>query len=250
MSQKIESVLKETRSFPPSAAFRARAALGDPGHVARLYRESIDDPEAFWGRIARELPWLAPFERVLDWSQKPFARWFVGGKTNASHVCLDQHLTGARRDKLAILWEGEPGDVERYTYAELHAEVCRVANALKARGVKKGDRVAIYLPMIPELAFSVLACARIGAIHSVIFGGFSAQSIKDRVLDGGCTAVITADGGWRRGKVLPLKPVVDEALQSVPNVHTVFVAQRGGNEIAWQSGRDVWLGELASKQAP
>jgi acetyl-CoA synthetase len=248
-SERIESYLAETRSFPPDAAFRARARLGDPALVERMYRESIDDPEAFWGRIGRELPWLKPFERVLDWSQKPFARWFVGGKTNASWLCLDQHLAGPRRDKLALVWEGEPGDGERYTYAELHREVCKTANALKARGVKKGDRVALYMPMIPELVFAVLACARIGAIHSVIFGGFSARSITDRVLDGGCTAVITADGCWRRGKLLPLKPVVDEALQSVGQVHTVFVARRGGNEIEWQSGRDVWLGELASKQS-
>jgi acetyl-CoA synthetase len=164
-------------------------------------------------------------------------------------VCLDQHLDGPRRDKLALVWEGEPGDGERYTYAELHAWVCRFANSLKARGVKKGDRVAIYMPMIPELAFAVLACARISAIHSVIFGGFSAQSIRDRVQDGGCTAVITADGGWRRGKVLPLKPVVDEALAGLDTVHTVFVAKRAENEIEWTAGRDVWLGELARKQS-
>ncbi len=249
MGQEIESILREDRSFPPSEAFRARARLSDPAEYERLLRESIEQPEAFWGRVARELPWLAPFERVLDWSAKPFAKWFVGGKTNASYVCLDQHLTTARRDKLAIVWEGEPGDVERYTYAELHHEVCRFANALKARGVKKGDRVALYLPMIPELVFSVLACARIGAVHSVIFGGFSAQSIKDRVLDGGCTAVITADGGWRRGKILPLKAVVDEALAGSTSVHTVFVAARAGNDVEWQSGRDVWLGQLVSKQS-
>ena len=246
----IESILKETRSFPPSEAFRARARLSDPALYERMYRESIDDPEAFWGRVARELPGLAPFERVLDWSQKPFAKWFVGGRTNASFVCLDQHLRTERRDKVALIWEGEPGEVRRFTYAELHAEVCKLANALKSRGVKRGDRVALYMPMIPELVFSVLACARLGAIHSVIFGGFSAQSIKDRVLDGGCTAVITADGCWRRGKVLPLKPVVDEALAGVSGVHTVLVAQRAGNEVAWQAGRDVWLSELSSKQEP
>jgi acetyl-CoA synthetase len=248
MSQ-IDSILKENRSFPPSADFRARARLSDPAEYERLYRESLDDPDAFWGRIARELPWMTPFEQVLDWSAKPFARWFGGGRFNASAVCLDQHLDGPRRDKLALVWEGEPGDGERYTYAELHAWVCRFANSLKARGVKKGDRVAIYMPMIPELAFAVLACARIGAIHSVIFGGFSAQSIRDRVQDGGCTAVITADGGWRRGKVLPLKPVVDEALAGLDTVHTVFVAKRAENEIVWTAGRDVWLGELARKQS-
>ncbi|MEQ1894713.1 MAG: acetate--CoA ligase [Planctomycetota bacterium] len=249
MSQEIESVLHETRSFPPPPGFRARTGLTDPREYEKLYKESIDDPEAFFGRVARELPWMKPFERVLDWSAQPFARWFVGGKTNASWVCLDQHLDGPRRDKLAFLWVGEPGDVRRFTYAEAHVEVCRIANALKSRGVKKGDRVALYMPLVPELAFAVLACARIGAIHSVIFGGFSAQSIKDRVLDGGCTAVITADGGWRRGKVLALKPVVDEALASISSVHTVFVARRARNEVAMQAGRDVWLDELAARQS-
>ncbi|MSR62665.1 MAG: acetate--CoA ligase [Planctomycetes bacterium] len=249
MSPDIDSVLNETRRFPPSAEFQARAQLSDPAQYERLYRESIEDPDAFWGRVARELPWQQPFERVLDWSAKPFARWFVGGKLNLSMACLDQHVAAGRGGRTAIVWEGEPGDSERYTYAELLAEVCRTANALKARGVKKGDRVALYMPMIPEIVLAMLACARIGAIHSVIFGGFSAQSIKDRVLDGGCTAVITADGSWRRGKVLPLKPVVDEALLGVKSVHTVFVVQRAANEIEWQSGRDVWLSELARKQS-
>jgi len=244
----IESYLAENRSFPPPAAFRQRARLSDPAEAERLYRESIDQPEAFWGRVARELPWLRPFERVLDWSDKPFARWFVGGRLNASHVCLDQHASGPRRDKTAILWEGEPGDVRRFTYAELLAEVCRTANALRSRGVKKGDRVAIYMPMIPELAVALLACARIGAIHSVIFGGFSAQAIRDRVQDGGCTAVITADGAWRRGQILPLKAAVDEALTGVQGVHTVFVARRAGTPSAWTEGRDVWLDELTASQ--
>ncbi len=245
MSQ-IESVLKETRSFPPSAAFRERARLEDRASYDALYRESLQDPEAFWGRVARELPWIRPFERVLDWGEKPFAKWFVGGQLNASAACLDQHLA-SRGNKTAILWEGEPGDRRSLTYAELLAEVCRLAGALRARGVRRGDRVAIYMPMIPELVSALLACARIGAIHSVIFGGFSAQSIRDRVQDGGCTAVITADGSWRRGKLLPLKPVVDDALEGVRTVHTVFVVRRAGNEIAWQEGRDVWLAELMAK---
>ena len=235
----IDSVLRENRSFAPSDAFRAAARIGDRETYDKLYRESIDDPESFWGRVGRELPWIEPFERVLDWSEKPVAKWFTGGKLNASAVCLDQHLATDKRDKLAIVWEGEPGDVRTFTYAEAHAEVCRFAGVLKSRGVGKGDRVAIYMPMIPELAFFVLACARIGAIHSVIFGGFSANSIKDRVIDGGCCAVITADGGWRRGKVLPLKPVVDEALEGVEGVHTVFVVKRTDNDIDWIEGRDV-----------
>ena len=250
MGHEIESILRENRSFPPSEAFRARARLSDPAEYERLYRESLEQPEVFWGRVARELPWLKPFERVLDWSAKPFAKWFVGGRTNASFVCLDQHLATHRRDKLALVWEGEPGEVVRYTYAELHAAVCRCANVLKARGVRKGDRVALYMPMIPELVIAVLACARIGAVHSVIFGGFSAQSIRERVQDGSCTAVITADGGWRRGKVLPLKPVVDEALAGLAGVHTVFVVRRGGNLIEWKDGRDVWLDELAAQASP
>ena len=235
----IESVLKESRTFPPPAAFQAEASV--PGREAyeALYRRSIDDPDGFWGDVARELPWIEPFETVRDWSNAPVARWFSGGKLNASAVCLDQHLTTDRRDKVAILFEGEPGDVRQYTYAEVHAEVCRFANVLKQRGVGKGDRVAVYMPMIPELAFCVLACARIGAIHSVVFGGFSANSIRDRVEDGGCCAVITADGGWRRGSVLPLKPVVDEAIEGIDHVHSVFVVRRTDNEIAWDEARDV-----------
>jgi len=248
MTQPIESVLQESRSFPPPADFRARARLSDPAEYERLHRESLEDPERFWGRIARELPWIRPFDRVLDWSRKPFASWFVGGQLNASAVCLDQHVAAGRGDRQALVWEGEPGDGATFTYAEILAHVCRFANALRSRGVKRGDRVAIYMPMIPELVFAVLACARVGAIHSVIFGGFSAQAIKDRVLDGGCTAVITADGGWRRGKLLPLKAAVDEALAEGSGVHTVFVVKRGKNEVAWKSERDVWMNELAAEQ--
>jgi len=250
MSQsEIESVLKESRIFAPSEDFSSRARIPDRATYDRMYAQSIQDPAGFWGPIARELPWIEPFDQVLDWSDKPVARWFTGGKLNASAVCIDQHLGTERANKTAIVWEGEPGDVRSFTYAELHVEVCRLANALKARGVKKGDRVAIYMPMIPELAFAVLACARIGAIHSVIFGGFSANSIKDRVEDGGCTAVITADGGWRRGKVLPLKAVVDEALEQAAGVHTVFVVRRCENDVAWKDGRDVWVHELAASQS-
>jgi acetyl-CoA synthetase len=242
MSQ-IESVLQENRVFPPPEDFAKRAQLSSEAEYQALYRESIDDPEAFWGRMARELPWIEDFDQVLDWSNKPFAKWFVGGKLNASAVCLDQHLTKGRGDKAAIVWEGEPGDTLTYSYAELHAAVCRFANALKARGVKKGDRVAIYMPMIPELAMAVLACARIGAAHSVVFGGFSAQALRDRIEDGGCTAVITADGGWRRGKVLELKKEVDASIEGIDAVHTVMVVQRTENEVAWNAERDVWYHE-------
>lgn len=210
----------------------------------RMYKESIEDPEGFFGRVAQELPWIEPFDEVLDWSNKPYAKWFGGGKLNASAICLDQHVDSIRAGKRAIVWEGEPGDRRVLTYAELHVEVCRFANALKKRGIKKGDRVAIYMPMIPELAMAVLACARIGAIHSVVFGGFSAQALRDRIEDGDCCAVITADGGWRRGKVLPLKPEVDAAIEGYEGVHTVLVVKRGENQVAWNEGRDVWYHEL------
>jgi len=243
MSQSIETVLHEDRSFPPSDAFRARALVGSEEEYQRLYRESIDDPETFWGRVARELPWIEPFERVLDQSDPDdpsSATWFDGGRINASAVCVDQHAEGERANKTAILWEGEPGDVRSLTYAELLREVCRCANALKARGVKKGDRVAIYMPMVPELAIAVLACARIGAAHSVTFGGFSAQAIRDRVIDGGCCAVITADGGWRRGAPVPLKAAVDEGVDGIDGVHTVFVVKRTESDVDWNAERDVW----------
>ena len=192
------SISKEWwRPFPPPREFAQKARISKEADFQRIYRESIDEPERFWGRIAGEIPWIEPPTKVLDWSGAPFAKWFLGGKLNASAVCLDQHLA-RRAQKRAIVWEGEPGDQRTLTYSELHLEVGRCANALKKRGVKKGDRVAIYMPMIPELVFAVLACARVGAIHSVIFGGFSAHSIRDRVVDGGVTAVITADGAWRR----------------------------------------------------
>ena len=192
--------------------------MGNRETYERMWHQSIEDPERFWGRIASELPWLEPFDEVLDWSEAPVAKWFVGGQLNASHVCLDQHLETDRVDKIALIFEGEPTgaggpEIRTYTYQQLHDEVCRFANVLKSRGIEKGDRVAIYMPMIPEAAMAMLACARIGAIHSVVFGGFSANSLEDRILDGGCVAVITADGGWRRGSVLPLKPAVDEAIE-------------------------------------
>src|SRR5690242_16298326 len=232
MSQ-IENVLHENRHFPPPREFAARARLSRPADYERMYAESIANPERFWGRIAREIPWIRPFERVLDWSGAPFAKWFVGGQINASAVCLDQHVAGSRAQKRAIVWIGEPGDTRTLTYTELHIEVCKFANALKRRGVKKGDRVAIYMPMVPETVVAMLACARVGAAHSVVFGGFSAQALRERVIDGGCTAVITADGSFRRGAVQPLKPQVDEAIAGLAAVHTVFVVQRAKNPIAW-----------------
>lgn len=242
----IESVLSEDRSFSPPRDFAAASRLGSEEEYQRLYRESVDDPEGFFGRMAKELPWIEPFEQVLDWSGAPVAKWFAGGKLNASAVCVDQHADSDRASRTAILWEGEPGDTRRITYAELRTEVCRFANVLKARGVGRGDRVAIYMPMIPELAFAVLACARIGAIHSVVFGGFSAGALRDRIEDGGCTAVITADGGWRRGKVLELKVAVDEAVADQDQVHSVVVVQRTKNEVQW-TDRDVWYHEAVAE---
>ncbi|MEY4773246.1 MAG: hypothetical protein RIT40_281, partial [Planctomycetota bacterium] len=215
MSQ-IENVLQENRFFPPSRDFSAKARVGDEATYQRMWKESVDDPEKFFGRVARELPWSRPFDKVLDWSGAPFAKWFVNGRINVSDACVDRHVREGRGNKRALIFEGEPGDVRTLTYAELAVEVARFANVLKSRGLKKGDRVAVYMPMIPEAAIAMLACARIGVAHSVVFGGFSAQALVDRILDGGCTAVITADGSWRRGSLLALKPQVDEAVRQLP----------------------------------
>jgi acetyl-CoA synthetase len=242
MSNNIESHLDEARVFNPPAEFSEKARIKNLDEYEKLYQESIDDPEAFWAREAGELTWQQPWDKVLDWSKAPFAKWFTGAKVNISENCLDRHLNGPRKDKVAILFEGEPGDVRKITYAELHALVCEFANALKKQGIKKGDRVIIYMPMIPEAAIAMLACARIGAIHSVIFGGFSAKSIQDRVEDSGAVAIVTADGGWRRGKVVPLKNSVDEALKGAgtEKIKTVFVLRRTENDITMTEGRDIW----------
>ncbi len=248
MSQ-IENVLHENRKFPPSEEFQRASRLNSEATYQRMYAESIATPDVFWGRVAKEIPWIKPWGQVLDWSKAPFAKWFVGGELNASAVCLDQHVNSLRGGRRAIVWEGEPGDTRTLTYTELHVEVCRFANALKTLGVKKGDRVAIYLPMIPEAAIAMLACARIGAVHSVIFAGFAAHAVRDRVLDGGCTAVITADGSWRRGQLLELKPQVDEALKECPNVKHVVVVNRARNRVAWTAGRDVWFHEIVADES-
>jgi acetyl-CoA synthetase len=204
-----------------------------------MYRESIRQPAKFWAREASKLLWRARWKTVLQW-KAPFAKWFVGGKLNISENCLDRHLTGPRRNKAAIIWEGEPGDKRTLTYQQLHREVCRFANVLKRNNIKKGDRVIIYLPNIPETAVAMLACARIGAVHSVVFGGFSAHSIRDRIADSGAIAVVTADGAYRRGAVVPLKKNVDEALRDGTSVRRVIVFRRAGNEIHMEEGRDVW----------
>ncbi|MDF1836977.1 MAG: AMP-binding protein, partial [Planctomycetota bacterium] len=250
MSEKIDNMLHESRAFPPSSEFQAGARIGSMEEYKRLHKQSIEQPDVFWDGVAKELPWMQPYDQVMDWSAAPKAKWFLNGKLNASAVCLDQHLEAGRGDKVAILWEGEPGDRKTFTYKEMHSAVCRFANVLKARGLGKGDRVAIYMPMVPELAMAVLACARIGAIHSVVFGGFSAQALADRITDGGCTGVITADGAWRRGKVLPLKAEVDAAIALCGQdhgVHTVLTVQRTENEVQWHGDRDVWYHEICEQ---
>lgn len=248
----IESVLQEARVFPPPAALAETAQLGSLEAYQSLWDEVNADPDAFWGQQAREqLHWFKPFETVLDWSNPPFARWFEGGTTNLSYNCLDRHLEGPRADKTALIWEGEPGDVRRFSYRELHAEVCKAANALRSLGIGKNDLVALYMPMVPEAAIAMLACARIGAPHSVVFGGFSADALRDRLIDGEVKLVITADGGFRKDKAVPLKPAVDEALAdgAVPSVRSVLVVQRTKAEVTMQQGRDHWWHEQVPQQS-
>jgi acetyl-CoA synthetase len=235
----IKSVSRETRRFPPPQAFAERANVRDAAEYEKQYRRSIDDPEGFWGETAkRELAWTKPWTKVLDW-KPPYSRWFDGGELNLSANCLDRHLA-TRGDKVALLWEGEPGDERKLTYRELHAEVCRFANALTKLGVAAGDRVAIYMPMVPEAAVAMLACTRIGAPHTVVFGGFSAEALRDRINDCGAKLCITADGGWRRGKAIPLKDNVDKALAETPTIETCVVVKRTGNAVEMEAGRDVW----------
>ncbi|MCU0706797.1 MAG: acetate--CoA ligase [Pirellula sp.] len=240
----IANVMNETRVFPPSSEFSSKAKIGSLATYESLYQESIANPVAFWEQQAREhLHWFHPFHTGLEWNE-PFAKWFVGGKTNVSYNCLDAHVAAGRGDRVAFHWEGEPGDQRTITYAQLLEEVCKLSASLKRLGVQKGDRISIYMPMVPELPVAMLACARIGAIHSVIFGGFSAEAIADRNNDAEAKVVITADGGWRRGKVLPLKQTVDEALQKSPSVEHCIVLKRADNPVEMQSGRDVWWHEL------
>jgi acetyl-CoA synthetase len=238
----IEALLQENRAFPPSKAFTARAHVKS----ASVYRNAERNFQKFWADFARELHWFKPWKKVLEW-KPPKAKWFVGGKLNASVNCLDRHLEGPRRNKAALIWEGEPGDQRVLTYRELHREVSKFANVLKKLGIKKGDRVTLYLPMIPELPVAMLACARIGAIHSVVFGGFSAESLRDRINDQGARVLVTADGGWRRGKEILLKAISDDALAGAPSIENVVVVKRTGTAIAWKEGRDRWWGDLMSE---
>ena len=235
----IDSVLNEKRVFPPAKEFSDAAHVKSMAEYEALYREADENPEAFWGRIAKDLHWFKPWDKVLEWDA-PWAKWFGGGQLNISYNCLDRHLTNGRKDKLAIIWEGEPGDVRTFTYAELHAEVSKFANALKTLGVNKGDRVAIYMGMTPELPIAMLACARLGAPHTIIFGGFSSHALVDRITDAQAVAVITQDGSYRRGAEIKLKPAVDEALKQCPTVKSVVVYRRTGTAQTMTEGRDHW----------
>ncbi|MBV9997555.1 MAG: acetate--CoA ligase [Verrucomicrobia bacterium] len=240
MSNNIESHLVENRVFKPHKAFAKTAHISSLEEYQELYQKSVKNPEKFWAQQAAEtLVWRKKWKTVLEWNE-PFAQWFVGGRLNASENCLDRHLTGARRNKAAIIWEGEPGEKRTLTYQQLHREVCKFANVLKRHQIQKGDRIIIYMPMCPEAVIAMLACARIGAVHSVIFGGFSSEAIKDRIKDSEARMVITADGGYRRGSIVPLKRNVDEALKDNEQIEKVIVFRRAHNEISIKEGRDVW----------
>jgi len=239
----IESVLHESRLFQPPAEFAQQAHVKSFEEYERLYAEAAADPEAFWAKQAEDLHWFKKWDTVLEWNE-PFAKWFVGGKLNISYNCLDRHLDTWRKNKAAIIWEGEPGEIKTITYLQLHQEVSRFANVLKSLGVKSGDRVALYMPLVPALAVAMLACARIGATHTVIFGGFSADAIRDRVNDGQCKVIVTADGGYRRGTEIKLKDIVDQAADQCPSVEHVVVYQRTGSRVSMRPGRDHWWHEL------
>src|SRR4051812_4868089 len=244
----IDSLLHELRKFEPSDTFREESHINSLETYERIYRESIQHPEKFWGSVAEELHWFKKWDKVLEWNH-PWAKWFVGGQLNISDNCLDRHVTTERRTKPAIIWESEPGEIRSLTYEELHKQVQKFANVLKSLGIKKGDRIAIYMGMTPELPVAMLACARIGATHSVVFGGFSAQALIDRIHDSQASAVITQDGSFRRGTEVKLFPAVEEALKSCPSVKSAIVYQRTGSPINMTPGRDHWWHELMAKAA-
>src|SRR5579859_2755633 len=245
-STNIESILHEERRFDPPQEFRERALVKSAAEYEKMCADAEADPEKFWGGIAQELHWFSPWQKVLEWDL-PWAKWFVGGKINLSYNCLDRHLSTPRRNKAAIIWEGEPGEVRTFTYQQLHVEVCKFANVLKSLDIKSGDRVALYMGMVPELAIAMLACARIGATHSVIFGGFSSQALIDRITDQQACAVVTQDAGYRRGAEIRLKYAVDEALGQCPTVKNVIVFKRTGSAVTMTDGRDHWWHELMAK---
>ncbi len=241
----VQTVMQEERVFPPPAEFAAKARIGSMVEYEAMWKEAAEDIEKFWGKLAAELHWFSPFSKVLEWNE-PFARWFVGGKTNAAYNCLDVHLNSPQRNKAAIVWEGEPGEERTLTYQQLHHQVCKFANVLKRLGMKQGDLASIYMPQTPDLVIAMLACARVGVIHSVIFGGFSSEAIAERNNDAGAKLVITADGGWRRGQQLQLKATVDAALAKSPTVKHCIVLHRMGLPVEMHEGRDHWWHESMS----
>jgi len=244
-SDRIETLLDEQRSFAPPPAFQAAAHVRDE----TPYEQARRDREGYWAGWAKQLEWIRPWDRVLEW-KPPHAKWFLGGKLNASANCLDRHVKAGRGSRPALIWEGEPGETRRLTYADLLAEVQKFANVLKGLSVKKGDRVAIYLPMVPEVAVAMLACARIGAVHTVVFGGFSAESLRDRINDAEAKVLITADGGYRRGSVVPLKQNADDAISGTPSIAHVVVLKRTGQSVPMKAGRDQWWADVMAKASP
>ncbi|MDH5377932.1 MAG: AMP-binding protein, partial [Gammaproteobacteria bacterium] len=250
MSENIDSILQENRQFPPSAEFAENARIGSPEQLEALYRQAEEDYEGFWMQLARdEMDWHTPFTTGLDSSNAPHYAWFTDGRINVSYNCIDRHLA-TKGNQTAIIFEGEPGDIETLTYRQLHDRVCQFANGLKKQGIKKGDRVVIYMPMTPEAVIAMQACARIGAIHSVVFGGFSAASLKDRIEDAGARMVITADGGNRGGKIVELKAATDEALgKGCASIEHVVVLKRTDHNVGIVEGRDIWWDDLVAGQA-
>ncbi len=242
-NEALSNLLHEERRFPPAEEFAAQANA-----KADLYDVAAKDRLEFWEEQARALAWDKPWDRVLEW-EPPFAKWFSGGTLNVAYNCVDRHVEAGHGDQVAIHWEGEPGDTRTITYADLQREVCKATNALIELGVAKGDRVAIYMPMIPETVVAMLACARLGAPHSVVFGGFSADALRSRIHDAEAKLVITTDGGYRRGNPSALKPAVDEALQDAPTIEKVLVVRRTQQDVEWTDGRDVWWHDIVDRQS-
>ena len=243
MANTVDTLLKEQRLFTPFKKFQSKANIQDPS----IYEKARKNPLAFWDEWAHKLEWFKKWVKTLDWSHPPFAKWFVSGKLNASYNCLDRHIKTGQGDKLAFIWQGEPDEGKQLTYNDVYNEVNRLANVIKSLGIKKGDRVAIYLPMIPEAVYAMLACARIGAIHTVVFGGFSADSLKERINDAQAKLLITADGGYRRGKIVSLKETSDKAVEGCPSIQNILVVKRTGESIPFKQSRDRWYHELMPK---
>ena len=247
MSEDFTSVLKEKRVFNPSKRFRQQAHIKSMREYKKIYKKSIENPEKFWAEKSEQLHWFKKWKTVLK-SNGDFFKWFEGGKINVCYNCLDENISKGNGNKVALLWEAEDGKTIRFTYSKLLREVCKFANVLKKHGMKKGDRVCIYLPMIPELAISMLACARIGLIHSIVFGGYSSNALKDRILDSKAYLLITADGSFRNGKVYPLKENSDNAVKKCPTIKKVIVVKRTNSKVSMKKGRDYWWHELIDKK--